>query len=165
MSLCPCSSGVEFSDCCAPYLKGKKQPETAEALLRSRFTAHTFANIDYIQKTHHPAHRAEIDLASTKDWAENSEWLSLEIIKTERGDLQDDEGTVEFIAKFNDSNGNLINHHEVSLFKKHQDNWYFVDAEAPKVEQIRRNSPKIGRNDPCSCGSGKKYKKCCGAAA
>ncbi|RXM02456.1 hypothetical protein EO238_29585, partial [Citrobacter sp. AAK_AS5] len=31
-----------------------------------------------------------------------------------------------------------------------------------KVETFRREEPRIGRNDPCPCGSGKKYKKCCG---
>ncbi|MCJ7692479.1 MAG: SEC-C domain-containing protein, partial [Sedimentisphaerales bacterium] len=31
-----------------------------------------------------------------------------------------------------------------------------------KVKQIRLEKPKVGRNEPCSCGSGKKYKKCCG---
>lgn len=30
------------------------------------------------------------------------------------------------------------------------------------IQPIVRNAPKIGRNDPCICGSGKKYKKCCG---
>jgi len=165
MSLCPWNSGDEFSDCCAPYLKAREKPPTAVALLRSRYTAHTFANIDYIQKTHHPAHRAEVDIASTKDWAENSDWKSLEIRKTDQGGADDEVGTVEFIAKFDDSNGNPIDHHEVSLFKKHQGEWYFVDAEAPKVEQVRRDSPKVGRNDPCTCGSGKKFKKCCGAVA
>jgi len=31
-----------------------------------------------------------------------------------------------------------------------------------KIETFRREAPKVGRNDPCPCGSGKKYKKCCG---
>jgi len=165
MSLCPCSSKIEFSDCCAPYLKGAKTPATAEALLRARYTAHTFANVDYIQKTHHPSHRGELDLASTKEWAESSEWLSLEIRKVIDGGENDQTGQIEFIARFNDAKGNPVNHHELSLFKKHDGLWHFVDAEAPKVEQIRRDSPKVGRNDPCPCSSGKKYKKCCGAAA
>ena len=165
MSQCPCNSGIEFSDCCAPYLKGKKKPQTALALIRSRYTAHTFANIDYIQTTHHPAHRHEIDVKSTREWAENSEWLSLEILSSTDGGENDESGTVEFIAKFNDAKGNLVNHHEVSLFAKSEGEWYFVDAEAPKVKQVRRDVPKIGRNDPCTCGSGKKFKKCCGAAA
>lgn len=162
MSQCPCNSGIEFSDCCAPYLKGRKQPLTALALIRSRYTAHTFANIDYIQSTHHPDHRHEIDLKSTREWAENSEWLGLEILSSTDGTENDESGTVEFIARFNDAKGNLINHHEVSLFAKSDGDWYFVDAEAPRVKQIRRDTPKVGRNDPCSCGSGKKFKKCCG---
>lgn len=165
MSLCPCNSAIEFSECCAPYLKGKKKPPTALALIRSRYTAHTFANIDYIQSTHHPDHRHEIDIASTREWAENSEWLELEILSTEQGEENDEQGTVEFVARFNDAKGNPINHHEVSLFRKLDGDWYFVDAEAPKIQQIRRSGPKVGRNDPCSCGSGKKYKKCCGAAS
>ena len=37
------------------------------------------------------------------------------------------------------------------------------DDEAPVQQTVRREGPKIGRNDPCPCGSGKKYKKCCGA--
>lgn len=164
MSQCPCNSGIEFSDCCAPYLKGRKKPATALALIRSRYTAHTFANIDYIQSTHHPDHRHEIDVKSTREWAENSEWLSLDILSSTDGGENDESGTVEFIAKFNDAKGNLINHHEVSLFAKSAGEWFFVDAEAPRVKQVRRDAPKIGRNDPCSCGSGKKFKKCCGAA-
>lgn len=164
MSQCPCNSGIEFSDCCAPFLKGRKKPLTALALIRSRYTAHTFANIDYIQSTHHPEHRHEIDVKSTREWAENSEWLSLEILSSTEGGEDDETGTVEFVAKFNDAKGILINHHEISLFAKSEGDWYFVDAEAPKVKQVRRDEPKIGRNDPCACGSGKKFKKCCGAA-
>ncbi len=36
------------------------------------------------------------------------------------------------------------------------------DKEAPVVSTVKRDKPKVGRNDPCPCGSGKKYKKCCG---
>lgn len=35
----------------------------------------------------------------------------------------------------------------------------------PLQETYRRDTPKLGRNDPCHCGSGKKFKKCHGAAA
>ncbi len=165
MSQCPCNSGIEFSVCCAPYLKGKQKPPTALALIRSRYTAHTFANIEYIQATHHPRHRHEIDLANTREWAESSDWLGLEIISSDQGGEEDQRGTVEFIARYNDAKGKLFNHHEVSLFEKLDGEWYFVDAEAPKVQQIRRETPKVGRNDPCHCGSGKKFKKCCGGSA
>jgi len=52
-------------------------------------------------------------------------------------------------------------HHEVALFKKIEDQWFFSEAEYPKYKTIVRTEKKIGRNDPCPCGSGKKYKKCC----
>lgn len=35
--------------------------------------------------------------------------------------------------------------------------------DVPKVETVVHEGPRVGRNDPCPCGSGKKYKKCCGA--
>ena len=38
-----------------------------------------------------------------------------------------------------------------------------MQAALEKHEPIKRDEPKVGRNDPCPCGSGKKYKKCCGA--
>jgi SEC-C motif-containing protein len=53
-------------------------------------------------------------------------------------------------------------HHEVAEFKKEEGTWFFVDGHAPKYEQVKRQGAKIGRNAPCPCGSGKKYKKCCG---
>jgi preprotein translocase subunit SecA len=40
-----------------------------------------------------------------------------------------------------------------------------VGGDDAKIKQVRRDEPKVGRNDPCPCGSGKKYKKCHGAAA
>jgi len=36
-------------------------------------------------------------------------------------------------------------------------------GDAPQVQQVVRGQEKVGRNDPCPCGSGKKYKKCHGA--
>jgi hypothetical protein len=47
--------------------------------------------------------------------------------------------------------------------KKHPE--VLQGGETIKVETVRREEPKVGRNDPCPCGSGKKYKKCHGAAA
>jgi Predicted metal-binding protein related to the C-terminal domain of SecA len=41
--------------------------------------------------------------------------------------------------------------------------WFFYDGRAVKQETIKKEGPDVGRNDPCPCGSGKKYKKCCGA--
>jgi uncharacterized protein YecA (UPF0149 family) len=40
-----------------------------------------------------------------------------------------------------------------------------VGGDDASVKTVRRDEPKVGRNDPCPCGSGKKYKKCHGTAA
>lgn len=48
--------------------------------------------------------------------------------------------------------------------KNHEAELRAENGTAPaKVETVVHQGPKIGRNDPCPCGSGKKYKKCCGA--
>jgi SEC-C motif-containing protein len=164
MSNCPCCSGRDFADCCEPYIKGEAKPATAEALMRARYTAHVTHNLDFVWATNDPAKAEEMDPETTRRWAEESEWLGLDIRQTEKGGEGDDEGMVEFVCEYRDKQGRRHQHHELSLFKKLDGEWRFHDAAAPKVEQVRRNQPKVGRNDPCPCGSGKKYKKCCGAA-
>ena len=89
--------------------------------------------------------------------AENADWDSLEILNTTKGGEKDDEGTVEFVAKY-DLNGEDKIHHENSLFKKQDGAWYFYDV-IKRQPIVKEAEP--GRNDPCPCGSGKKYKKCC----
>jgi SEC-C motif-containing protein len=43
--------------------------------------------------------------------------------------------------------------------------WRFIDGKIFGPDPVRREAPKVGRNDPCPCGSGKKFKKCCCQAA
>ena len=57
-----------------------------------------------------------------------------------------------------------IDHRERATFKKHASKWVFVDGVELKGPPVRNEGPKAGRNDPCPCGSGKKYKKCHGAS-
>ena len=159
---CPCTSGKSFAECCEPYITGAQIPETAEAMMRARYTAHTRVDMDFVNDTHHPDSAGDIDREGTRQWAEQSEWLGLEVLRTEQGDAQDKFGKVEFVAHFRDHNGNRQRHHEISLFDRVNGEWRFRDAEAPVITQVRRDTPKVGRNDPCPCGSGKKYKKCCG---
>ena len=85
----------------------------------------------------------------------------LEIIGTDRGGENDEEGYVEFVAHYA-ANGQSVEHHEHSYFKKLDGEWKFIDGEIESQEPYVREEPKIGRNDPCPCGSGKKYKYCCG---
>lgn len=161
MSQCPCGSGKTFSACCKPYLEGSAQPATAEDLMRSRYTAYVKKNIDYIQSTHSPQTRDSLDMEATREWAEESQWKGLAILNTQEGGSQDSTGTVEFKAEYVQEN-RPYTHHEVSRFEKIDGTWFFVDGH-PARETYVREQPKVGRNDPCPCGSGKKYKKCCGA--
>ena len=161
MSLCPCGSGKEFSDCCEPFIKGESLPETAEQLMRSRYSAYATVNVEYLHSTLHPDHQNDHDVNAARKWAEESDWVGLEIISTSAGGKDDNEGIVEFKATYRDK-GNIRNLQEISRFQKVEDKWTYVDGEMRKPETVR-NVQKVGRNDPCPCGSGKKYKKCCGA--
>lgn len=161
---CPCGSGKPFTQCCEPLLKGKARAEAPEQLMRSRYTAFAVGDIDYIFDTHDPDTVEQIDRKSTETWSKQSEWLGLEILETKLGGPEDYTGTVEFVARYK-ARGTKIDHREVATFRKHNGRWLFVDGEEVAGPPVVREGPKVGRNDPCPCGSGKKYKKCHGKAA
>ena len=161
MTDCPCGSGKTFEACCGPYLSGAAPVPTAEALMRSRYSAFAMKNVDYLHDTLLPETRHDFNREHVTDWANNSEWTGLEIRSTEAGGPDDGEGVVEFVARFRVQGKDYV-HHETSTFKKQDGVWYYVDG---IMGQRPRVAPKVGRNEPCPCGSGKKYKKCCGAAA
>ena len=161
MNHCPCRSGKEYEICCGPIIGGERVAESAEALMRSRYSAFTKGEIGHLKESLHPDHRSDYDPASTRHWAANSEWLSLEIVATGKGGEEDDEGTVEFIATYR-QNGTTYSHHEVGRFERLNGKWYYTDGKLVTPATIRNPGPKVGRNDPCPCGSGLKYKKCCG---
>lgn len=161
MEMCPCGSGNSYEDCCRPIMEGTVVAETAEALLRSRFAAHVKSDVNYILETTHSSKREENDEKSISRWTKNTEWKKLEIIETKDGGPDDEKGTVEFKADYREK-GEKRMHHEIASFVKTDGKWYFHDAEFPTPVQVVRQGPKVGRNEPCPCGSGKKYKKCCG---
>jgi len=160
MKNCPCGSGLDFSGCCEPYITGKAKAPTAEALMRSRYTAYAEHAIDYIINTCVQDGKKDIDETSTREWSEQSKWLGLKIISSENGGLNDTKGTVEFKAEY-ERDGMKEVHHEVAKFTKEKDEWLYEEGRITP-QTIVRSSPKVGRNDPCPCGSGKKYKHCCG---
>jgi len=160
MSQCPCGSGSNYNDCCEVFISGKSPAPTAEKLMRSRYSAYVKVECDYILSTTHPDNRADIDMEEMKSWAEGSDWKGLEILGTNKGQANDTGGRVEFVANY-DVDGTPQKHHEVADFSKVDDNWVFVDGQIIRGTLVR-TGPKVGRNDPCSCGSGKKFKKCCG---
>ena len=159
MSLCPCGSGAEYSACCEPIIKGKKAAETAEQLMRARYTAHVVVAVDFIRDSLHPDYRKDYDHTATEKWAEKSEWHGLEIVDTKDGGPKDETGEVEFIARYRDKDG-IRSYHERGQFERKKKKWFFTEGEMVKGQPL--SVTKIGRNDPCPCGSGQKYKKCCG---
>jgi SEC-C motif-containing protein len=160
---CPCGSGKNYATCCEPFHLGKAKAETAEKLMRSRYSAYVVANVDYIGRTNDPRTADNFDREAAEVWAKKSEWLGLQIIATKAGQPGDSSGEVEFKAKFK-MEGKESTHHEVSLFRfePKENQWYYTDGKEFR-DPIQRAEPKVGRNDPCACGSGKKSKKCCAA--
>ncbi len=161
---CICGKGESLETCCGPLLDGTAKPSSAEALMRSRYVAYVTGKIDYILATHHPERRQEVDRASTERWSQSAKWRGLQIVSTEEGGPEDTTGKVEFIASYSIKNM-AVKHHELATFEKVDGVWYFADGQEVSTQPIVNEGPKLGRNDPCHCGSGKKYKKCHGAAA
>lgn len=160
MKNCPCGSGKVYNECCGLYISGKAKAPTAEALMRSRYSAYAEHEIDYIINTCVHRDKDKIDYQSTRDWSEKSTWLGLKIISTEKGSVSDSEGAVEFEAVY-EQNGLKDIHHEKAKFKKQGSEWLYDEGHViPRT--VVRSAPKTGRNDPCPCASGKKYKHCCG---
>ncbi len=157
--LCPCSSQKQYNECCESIIGGTPA-KTAEELMRARYTAYTQVNMDFIKATHDPSTIKKTNMEENKAWAESTQWKRLDILNVEKGGAEDNWGKVEFKAHFtNDSEDSA--HHELSEFNKKNGQWFFTSGKAPESFQIINDGPKVGRNDPCPCGSGKKFKKCC----
>jgi SEC-C motif-containing protein len=156
---CPCGIGKDYSSCCAPLHKGEQKAKTAEQLMRSRYCAFAKEEIDYVINTQDSASRDELNRQEIEIWSKESDWKNIEIVETQDGLEKDEQGVVEFKATYVVGDKEVV-HHERSTFKKEDGDWYFVEGDVLR-DQVKRAGPKIGRNDPCLCGSGKKYKKCC----
>ncbi len=160
---CPCGSGAARAACCQPIIDGDTDAESPEALMRSRYTAFAIGAIDWLVDSQHPDTRDTVDRDSIERWSRGSDWLGLEIHDTEDGGPGDEGGVVEFTARYRQE-GTVVEHHERSWFARHEGAWRFhsvlVDDDGPELVPVTPAST-VGRNDPCPCGSGKKYKRCC----
>ena len=122
---CNCGSGKNYSECCEPLIKGYKEPQTPEALMRSRYTAYTKANITYITKTMRGKASIGFDATEAKEWAKRVKWQRLEIIETKLDNPN--KGIVEFKAFF-EENGQQGIIHEISEFQRKLGLWYYVNG-------------------------------------
>jgi len=158
---CVCGLGESNETCCLPIIRGEKSAETAEALMRARYSAYVLGEIDFVMDSVHPDSPGEADRNSTEQWSRNADWEGLDVVEVKDGKKGDETGEVEFVARFS-VNGREARHHERARFKKSKGKWAYFDGDEIKPQPIVHDGPRIGRNDPCPCGSGKKYKKCCG---
>lgn len=122
MKNCPCCSGKSYQNCCEPYHQNLAVPSTAEALMRSRFSAFAIPNAEYLYQTTLPRNRKHHDKAELQEWAKINTWTKLEITKTPS--LNE----VEFKAYYTDTMGDAQIHHESSTFQKIRNRWYYVSG-------------------------------------
>jgi len=158
--ICPCGSGKSYATCCEPIIKKTALASSPEVLMRSRYTAYAKKEILWLRDSLEEKQRKDFDEKGARQWSERSEWIGLEIIKS-KTDEEHNTGVVEFSAKFK-QDGVVREHHEISEFVRKNNEWLLTEGSLVKPEPVRKEQT-VGRNDPCPCGSGKKYKKCCGA--
>ncbi len=166
MNLCPCGSQQDYDNCCKRYHDGQKVP-SAEALVRARYAAFALHNFPFIIDTTHPMYRDEIDDSNIAENMAGIIWHQLHIKECGQEPAKDGQGvfdTVTFSAVYEIDN-NIYNLSEKSYFREEEGTLYYLEGISHRPEGYKRPEPKIGRNDPCPCGSGKKYKKCCAALA
>lgn len=143
---CPCGSGSTYAACCAPLHAGQP-PQSAEILMRARFSAYTLGLDDFLRNSWHADTRPP-----TLDLPQASPWRRLVVQSSEEGN---DRATVTFDATWQaDEQWGVL--HETSLFLREDGIWYYHSGDT------REQRLKPQRNQPCPCDSGNKFKKCCG---
>jgi SEC-C motif-containing protein len=159
--LCPCCSEQSFETCCKPLISCEQMANSAESLMRSRYTAYCQRAIDYIFATYATTARVGLTKQSIAQWANSVTFVRLQILDTQS---DNDEGFVEFSAHYFSQNteknlkDNVLHKlHEKSRFIREDNQWCYIDGTITD-----EHSQTIGRNDSCPCLSGKKFKKCHG---
>ncbi len=127
MKQCSCDNSTDYAACCGRFISGNAVAETPEQLMRSRYSAYSMANIDYIVQTMRGTALQGFDKQHARQWAQAATWQGLQVVHTEMDADKADVGYVEFIAKFQlDGQNQQI--HEKSRFKKYDGRWYYVDG-------------------------------------
>lgn len=148
---CPCGDGRSYDQCCQPLHQGQPAAH-AGRLMRSRYSAYVLGLIDYLVDTTLPAQRPQLDRAAMAQWSRDSQWLGLQVMQEDVNSGTAQRTQVTFAARWADPDGSEQRHLECSDFCRLGERWYFIDPNHPL---------SAGRNDPCPCGSGRKFKQCC----
>jgi SEC-C motif-containing protein len=118
---CYCGGPKKFQDCCELYIRGVQKAPTAEALMRSRYSAYVVHEADYLLATTHSLERKYHSKTEILNWAISNQWQQLEVVKVTKN-------TVEFKAYYIDAQLHHQIHHEFSNFKFEHDSWFYVDG-------------------------------------
>lgn len=135
--------------------------------MRSRYTAFSKSNVDYLVATHHSSTKADDDRVAIEKTIRNTEWINLMVLATQKGKSRDRTGTVEFVAackprklsvqtfkaESHSAAPEMAQLHERSRFIKENGQWFYTDGDLLPDYQPKRDAP-------CWCGSGKKFKQC-----
>jgi SEC-C motif-containing protein len=131
--------------------------------MRARYSAFVTRRIgDFLRDTLAAEKVKDFDQREVELSARDAEGLGFEIRATTGGGADDDTGSMEYVARFR-IRGQIVVHHELATFRRDEGRWLYVDGQVNPKGAPRQVANKIGRNDPCPCGSGRKAKKCCGA--
>lgn len=149
--ICPCDSGLAYETCCGVLHQGGVA-DSAKALMRSRYSAFVLGDVDYVIRTTVPAQQGLLDKVSLQAWADTMTWTGLDI-KSHIAKIGKRHAQVHFCASFIDKAGECGVHDELSAFVKIGERWYFLDPTVPQT---------LTNKQPCLCGSGEKFKQCCG---
>lgn len=161
---CWCGSQRPLARCCGPYLAGRAVAPTAEALMRSRYSAFCQANVDYLLDTHHASTKGVSDRTSLAKTIQTTQWANLLIVGTHKGQKKDKTGIVEFVAVYRNVSvptaltsgaeaAPLQQLHEKSRFVKEKGRWFYTDGDI-----LPPYLPKPSA--PCWCGSSQPFKHC-----
>ena len=143
--MCICGLNKNFEDCCGAIISHKREAESPEELMRSRYSAYVNADARYLLLSTTKENQYADDVELIEDFCTQVDWLKLDVLNA----IND---TVEFKAYYKDATGIKVLH-EKSNFIKEDGVWKYADGEL--------YNSKMERNENCPCGSGKKYKKCC----
>lgn len=154
--MCPCNSQKNYVSCCKPLITEIKIPETPEALMRSRYTAYSMANMTYIKETMCGNALLGFDELDAKRWARRVIWIKLKIFKSSIE--SSGKAYVEFEASFLEGS-HLKSIHEKSEFIFEKERWYYIGGEHLPTTHAEQ---RISRTMDCPCGSHRKLKNCHG---
>lgn len=124
---CPCGRKKQYEQCCERIHKDIFKAETAEDLMRSRYTAFTLGDVNYLMQSQHTSTKEEAQKEEIRKWAKSVQWVRLDVLNRTKGLEKDTEGTVTFKAIFKEG-GRWDEIYENSTFCKENGHWVYVGS-------------------------------------